>query len=81
MKVLKTGILIRWRMVSMRAVLKRANYTWSLSALTFPHQLVRLILAEQVYRACALSATKNTTPDNKMQKKVTPYLTTQREKV
>ena len=29
-------------------VKQRANYTWSLSPLVFPHQLVRLILAEQV---------------------------------
>ena len=36
------------------AVLKRANYKWSLSQLVFPHQLVRLILAEQVYRACTI---------------------------
>lgn len=36
------------------AVLKRADYTWSLSPLVFPHQLVRLILAEQVYRACTI---------------------------
>lgn len=36
------------------AVLKRANFKWSLSPLVFPHQLVRLILAEQVYRACTI---------------------------
>ncbi len=35
-------------------ILKRADFTWSLSSLTFPHQLVRLILAEQVYRACTI---------------------------
>ena len=35
-------------------ILKRSDYTWSLSPLVFPHQLVRLILAEQVYRACTI---------------------------
>jgi 23S rRNA (pseudouridine1915-N3)-methyltransferase len=33
---------------------KRANFTWSLSQLVFPHMLVRLILSEQVYRACSI---------------------------
>ena len=36
------------------AILKRSNYTWCLSQLVFPHQLVRLILAEQAYRACTI---------------------------
>lgn len=35
-------------------VRKRANITWGLSKLVFPHMLVRLILAEQVYRACTI---------------------------
>jgi 23S rRNA (pseudouridine1915-N3)-methyltransferase len=36
------------------AIFKRANYTWSLSKLVFPHMLVRLMLAEQLYRACTI---------------------------
>ncbi|MEO5949391.1 MAG: 23S rRNA (pseudouridine(1915)-N(3))-methyltransferase RlmH [Candidatus Saccharimonas sp.] len=32
-------------------LLRRANVTWSLSPLVFPHQLVRLITVEQLYRA------------------------------
>lgn len=37
------------------AVKQRCNYQWSLSKLVFPHQLVRLILAEQIYRACTIN--------------------------
>lgn len=32
-------------------LLDRADFVWSLSPLVFPHQLVRLILVEQIYRA------------------------------
>ena len=36
------------------AIISRANHKWSLSTLTFPHQLVRLVVAEQLYRACTI---------------------------
>ena len=35
-------------------VLKRAEQTWSLGPLTLPHPLVRIVLAEQLYRAISL---------------------------
>lgn len=36
------------------SIQSRANSKIALSQLTFPHQLVRLILAEQIYRACTI---------------------------
>lgn len=37
-------------------VRQRSNTIWSLSRLVFPHQLVRLVLTEQLYRAQEIAA-------------------------
>lgn len=37
-------------------VLARADQRWSLGPLTLPHMLVRLIVAEQLYRAMSINA-------------------------
>jgi 23S rRNA (pseudouridine1915-N3)-methyltransferase len=36
--------------------LERADHRWSLSPLTLPHGLVRVVVAEQIYRAMSLLA-------------------------
>jgi len=36
-------------------VLKRANQKLSFGKITFPHQLMRLVLVEQVYRAVKIN--------------------------
>ena len=38
------------------AVLERADQSWSLSPLTLPHALVRVVVAEQIYRAMSMLA-------------------------
>lgn len=37
-------------------VIARADESWALGPATFPHMLVRLLVAEQLYRACAMLA-------------------------
>jgi len=39
-----------------RAVLARADLSLSLSPMTFTHQMVRMIILEQIYRACRINS-------------------------
>lgn len=41
-----------------KTIFERANFIWSLSKLVFPHQLVRLVLTEQIYRAQEIAGGK-----------------------
>ena len=64
-----SGQLGRWRMLGKdlafliggadgldETVLARADQRWSLGPLTLPHPIVRVVLAEQLYRAASLLA-------------------------
>lgn len=37
-----------------RSLMKRADEKWCLSAMTLPHRLARVLIAEQLYRACTI---------------------------
>ncbi len=39
-----------------RQVVRRADLVWCLSPLTFTHEMTRMILLEQLYRACTINA-------------------------
>jgi 23S rRNA (pseudouridine1915-N3)-methyltransferase len=39
-----------------KTVLQRVDWVWSLGRLTYPHQMVRLVLAEQLYRMHTINA-------------------------
>ncbi len=38
------------------SVVRRADLVWCLSRLTFTHEMTRMILLEQLYRACTINA-------------------------
>ena len=44
------AFVIGWSLGLSDAVLKRADYKLSFSKMTFPHQLMQMILLEQIYR-------------------------------
>jgi 23S rRNA (pseudouridine1915-N3)-methyltransferase len=55
MESINTSLLIGGPDGLSQACLQRADARWSLSALTLPHPLVRVLLAEQLYRAWTIT--------------------------
>jgi len=38
-----------------KSIYDRADYKWSISSLVFPHQLIRLLIIEQIYRTVMIN--------------------------
>ncbi|MEG0076985.1 23S rRNA (pseudouridine(1915)-N(3))-methyltransferase RlmH [Anaerorhabdus sp.] len=55
----KVTFVIAGSMGYSEQVIQRANVRWCLSNCTFPHQMVRLLLVEQIYRSYKIRKNEN----------------------